>query len=148
MKKARDIMTRDIITISPETTVEEAARILTENKISGLPVVKDEKLLGIISEQDLIMKDKKLAFPDYINILGGIIYLGNIKKFEEEFKKYLSVTVEGLMSTKLITVEPDTPVEEIATLMIDRNVNRLPVVEEGRLLGIVTRADLIRKMAK
>ncbi len=148
MLKARDIMTEDVITISPDTTVEDAARILAENQISGVPVVRDNRLVGIVSERDIIMKDKKLSFPDYINILGGIIYLGNIRKFEEEFKKYLSVTVEGLMTTNPKTVGPDATVEEIATLMVEKEINRLPVVDEGRLVGIITRADLVRKMAK
>lgn len=148
MLRARDIMTEDVITITPDTTVEEAARILSENQISGIPVVKDNKLVGIVSERDIIMKDKKLSFPDYINILGGVIYLGNIKKFEEEFKKYLSVTVEGLMTPEPKTVKPNATIEEIATLMVEKEINRLPVVEEGRLVGIITRADLVRKMAK
>ncbi len=148
MLKARDIMTKDVITISPDTTVEEAARVLSENQISGVPVVKDNRLVGIVSERDIIMKDKKLSFPDYINILGGIIYLGNLKKFEDEFKKYLSVTVEGLMTTDPKTVGPDATVEEIATLMVEKEINRLPVVDEGHLVGIITRADLVRKMAK
>ncbi len=148
MLRARDIMTQDVITISPDTTVEEAAKVLSENQISGVPVVKDNRLVGIVSERDIIMKDKKLSFPDYINILGGIIYLGNLKKFEDEFKKYLSVTVEGLMTSNPKTVGPDATVEEIATLMVEKEINRLPVIDEGRLVGIITRADLVRKMAK
>jgi len=148
MLKAKDIMTEDVVTIEPEASVEEAAKILSENDISGLPVVKNGKVLGIISEKDLIIKDKKLHFPDYIDLLGGIIYLESYKKFEEEFKKFIAVNVEELMTEDVITISPDTPVEDIATIMVEEEVNRIPVVESGKLVGIVTRADLVRDLAE
>ena len=148
MLKAKDIMTEDVVTIEPETSVEEAAKILSENNISGLPVVKDGKVLGIISEKDLIIKDKKLHFPDYIDLLGGIIYLESYKKFEEEFKKFIAVNVEELMTEDVITISPETPVEDIATIMVEEEVNRIPVVVNDKLVGIVTRADLVRDLAE
>ena len=146
---ARDIMTENVVTIEPEASVEEAAKILSENNVSGLPVVEENKLVGIISETDLIIKDKKLHFPDYINLLGGIIYLESHKKFEKEFKKYIAVKVKELMTEEVKTINPDTSEEDIATIMVEENINRLPVVdEEGNLLGIVTRADLLKNLAE
>ena len=147
MLKAEDIMTKEVITVSPEVTVEKAAKILSENNISGVPVVDNGELKGIISEKDLIVKDKKLHFPDYIPFLDGIIYLDNYKKFEKEFKKFIAVNVEDLMTEDVVTISPDTPVDEIATLMVEKEVNRIPVVEEGKIAGIVTRADLVRDLA-
>lgn len=147
MLKAKDIMSKEVKTISPESSVEDAAKILSDNNVSGLPVVEDGKLLGIVSESDLIVKDKKLHFPDYINVIGGIIYLESYKKFKKEFKKFIAVNVEDLMTEDVITVSPDEIVEDIATIMSEEDVNRLPVVEGDRIVGIVTRGDLLKHLA-
>ncbi len=148
MTAARDIMTRDVVTIPPETSVEEAAEIMSEHEISGLPVVENDKLLGIVTEKDLIMKKKRLNSPGYINILDGIIYLESPRKFREEFKKFIAVDVQDLMTKRVITVDPDTSIDEIATLMVEKDINRIPVIEDDKLIGIVTRADVIKKMAE
>ena len=148
MLKVKDIMSKNVITISPGNSVEEAAKILSNNNVSGLPVVEDGKLVGIVSESDLIVKDKKLHFPDYINVIGGIIYLESYKKFKKEFKKFIAVKVEDLMSEKVITVNPEDTVEDAATIMSDKDVNRLPVVEGDKLVGIITRGDIVRDLAK
>ena len=148
MLRIRDIMSKDVITISPESSVEEAAKILSDNGISGLPVVKDGKLVGIVSESDLIIKDKKLHFPDYINVIGGIIYLESYKKFKNEFKKFIAVKVEDLMSEKVITVSPEDSIEDAATIMSEEDVNRLPVVEGDNLVGIISRGDIVRDLGR
>lgn len=148
MQTAKDIMTSEVITVGPDTSVEEAAEIMSENDISGLPVIEEGNLIGIVTEKDLIIKNKKLHFPDYINLIGGIIYLESYKKFQEEFKKYVAVKVEQLMTKDVETISPDTPVEEIADLMSREEVNRLPVLDGDKLVGIVTRKDLIDNMAK
>ncbi len=148
MLKVRDIMSTDVKTIDPDSSVEEAAEILSNNNISGLPVVEGENLLGIVSESDLIVKDKKLHFPDYINVIGGIIYLESYKKFKEDFKKFVAVKVEDLMTKKVVTVSPEDSVEDAATIMSDEDVNRLPVVEDNELVGIITRGDIVRDLAR
>lgn len=148
MLKVRDIMSTDVKTIGPDSSVEEAAEVLSNNNISGLPVVEDENLLGIVSESDLIVKDKKLHFPDYINVIGGIIYLESYKKFKKEFKKFIAVKVEDLMTEKVVTVGPEDSVEDAATIMSDEDVNRLPVVEDNKLVGIITRGDIVRDLAR
>ena len=148
MLKVKDIMSKDVKTITPDTSVEEAAKILSEMEISGLPVVEEGKLLGIVSESDLIVKDKKLHFPDYINVIGGIIYLESYKKFREEFKKFIAVEVKDLMTENVITISPDKTVEDAATLMSEKDVNRLPVLEDDELVGIVTRADIVKDLAR
>ncbi len=148
MITAKDIMTTDVITIDPETSVKKAANIMSENDISGLPVVKDGELVGIVTENDLIIKDKKLHFPEYINVIGGIIYLESYKKFEEEFKKFIAVKVGELMTKDVITASPNDPIEDLATTMHQEDVNRLPVVDNaGQLIGIVTRANIVKHIA-
>ncbi|MFW5992489.1 MAG: CBS domain-containing protein [Halanaerobiaceae bacterium] len=148
MLKVKDIMNEDVITVKPDNSVEEAAEILSNNHISGLPVVEDGELVGIVSESDLIVKNKKLHFPDYINVIGGIIYLESYEKFKKEFKKFIAVKVKDLMSEDVITVSSDTTIEEAATIMSEKDVNRLPVVEGKKLIGIITRADIIKDFAK
>ena len=148
MITAKDIMTTDVVTVDPKTSVKEAANIMSEKGISGLPVVQNGELVGIVTENDLIIKDKKLHFPEYINVIGGIIYLESYKKFREEFKKFIAVNVEELMTKDVITVSPDDSIEDIATIMHQEDVNRLPVVDNsGQLIGIVTRANIVKHIA-
>lgn len=146
--QAKDIMTKEVISTRPETTLDEVARILTENNISGLPVVdEDNRLVGIITEGDLLMKDSKVKFPSYINILGGIIYLDSTAQYIEELKKTVAQKVEELMTEDVIMVNEAANNEEMATLMVEHNINRLPVVRDGKLVGIVSRADIIKSWA-
>ncbi|MCK8824121.1 CBS domain-containing protein [Fuchsiella alkaliacetigena] len=146
---AKEIMTTEVITVGAEETVKEAAKILSENKISGLPVLDDEgQLIGIITEQDLIVRNKKLNFPEYIYFLDSIIYLESFNSFEEDFKKMVGTKVKEVMSEDVISVDPETPIEEIATLMSVENINRVPVVKGNELVGIISRADIVRVMAE
>lgn len=148
MVVAKDIMTTDVITVDPETSIKDAANIMSEHGISGLPVVRDNKLVGIVTENDLIIKDKKLHFPEYINVLGGIIYLESYKKFEEEFKKFTAVKVKELMTTDVITANPEDSIEDLATIMHQKNINRIPVVDNaGQMIGIVTRNNIVKHIA-
>ncbi|MFW5789924.1 MAG: CBS domain-containing protein [Bacillota bacterium] len=148
MKTAKDIMTKEVITVDLETSVEEAAELMSQYNVSGLPVLDNGKLVGIVTEKDLIVKDKKLHFPEYINLIGGIIYLESYKKFKEEFKKYIAVKVKDLMTKNVETISPDTPESEIAEIMSKEEVNRVPVLAGDELVGIVTRGDLIKNMSK
>ncbi|OCL27769.1 hypothetical protein U472_04250 [Orenia metallireducens] len=141
---AKDIMTEEVVSVRPEQTVKEVAKILTDNKISGVPVLEDGKLIGIVSEGDLITRDKKLQFPNYVYFLDSVFYLDSLEKFEKDFKKMVGVQVKDIMTADVITVTPDTEVEEIATILTEDGVNRVPVVEDGKLVGIVSRGDIVR----
>ncbi len=143
---AREIMTKNVITVRPEDDVEKVARLLVEHQVSGLPVVDGEgKVVGIITEGDLVVQEKKVKAPAYSIILGGVIYLESLNKFFEQLKRTIAEQVDGLMTSKVHTVGPDSTVQEIATIMAEKGVNRLPVVDEaGKLLGIVTRQDVIK----
>ncbi len=145
---AKELMTTDVIIVSPEQTVKEIAKVLTENKISGVPVVEDEQLVGIVSEGDLITRDKKLHFPNYVYFLDSIFYLESLEKFEEDFKKMVGIKAEDVMTTDVITVSPDTSIEDIATILTEDGVNRVPVLEDDKLIGIVSRGDIVRCMSE
>jgi len=145
--KARDIMTSDVITVTADTSIDKIARILHDHRISGVPVIDEEhKVIGIVTEGDLIMKLAKPETPPHIEILGGIIYLKRITEIDAELKKITAVTARDIMTEKVVTVNEDCPVEDVASLMVNRKVNRLPVVKKGKIVGIVSRADLIETM--
>jgi len=146
---AKEIMTADVVFVGPDDTVEDVIKLLLDKKISGVPVVNNEKkVIGIVSEGDLIVRSQKLHVPSYIQILGGIIYLDDPEDFREELKKSVAVKVEDVMTKEPVTVDEDTPMEEIATIMSDARINRLPVLKDGKLVGIVSRADIIRSLAR
>ena len=145
---AQDIMQKDVVTIGPDATIRELAELMADNKISGVPVVDaDGRLLGVVTEGDVILQDTDLHFPHYVQIFESVIYLESVRKFEERFKKTFGAKVSDVMSTEVVTVEPSASAREVATLMADREVNRVPVVAEGRVVGIITRGDLVRAMA-
>ena len=147
--KVREIMTTAVVTVKPDTTVGELADILAKNKISGVPVVDGEgRVLGMVSEADIILQDADLHFPYYVQFLEMVIYLQSVHKFEERVRKQIASKVSEIMTEEVVSVPPDESVREVATLMADRGVNRLPVVEDGRLVGIVTRGDIVRAIAQ
>lgn len=145
---AKEIMSSNVITVTKETTVSEVARLLVEHRVSGLPVVDEEsRVIGMVSEGDLIHQDKKLHTPAFLEILGGIIYLENPQRVAQDLQKMTASKVAEIMTPKVYTVKEDTTVESIATIMVERQVNRIPVVDAGgRLVGIVSRQDLVRAM--
>jgi CBS domain-containing protein len=147
--KVRDIMQPDVITVGPEATVRELAAILAEHKISGVPVVDESgDVLGMVSESDVILQDAEFRFPYYIQFLESVIYLQSFAKFEERFRKTFGTKVAEVMSDDPVKISPDASIYEAATLMADRKVNRLPVLEEGGLVGIITRGDIVRAIAE
>lgn len=146
--KAKDIMTRDVITVKKDHTVNQVIELLMKKNISGVPVVnEDEGVIGIVTEGDLIYRSKKLEIPRYFTILDSYIFLDNTKKMEEQIRKMVGYRVEDIMTKDVIVVNEEDTLEEIATIMTKKNVNRVPVVAEGRLVGIVTRRDIIRAYA-
>jgi len=147
--EARDLMTRAVITVTPETPVSEIAKLLSEHNISGVPVVdEDGKLRGIISEADLVVRAARPRFPRYIPFLEGVIFLENPAHYEQEIQKMLAVAAADIMTEKVVTAPPDASVEELATLMTERNVNRIVIIEAGRIAGVVTRGDIVRTLAE
>ncbi len=141
-------MVTDVVTINQDAPLKEAVEVLGQHSFSGLPVMDEEgQLVGVVSEYDLLFQKKPLSYPQFINILGGIIHLENVSKFNEKLRKTLALKVEDVMSSDPITVSEEKELEEVAEIMVENKVNRLPVVKNNKLVGIVTRADLIRALA-
>ncbi|MCC3449621.1 MULTISPECIES: CBS domain-containing protein [unclassified Microcoleus] len=148
-KTVADVMSRDPILARPETPLNEAIKILADRRISGLPVVDENGLLvGVISETDLMWRETGVTPPAYIMVLDSVIYLENPSRYERELHKALGQTVGEAMSQEPVTIEPDKSVQAAAKLMHDRSIHRLPVVDSaGKVIGILTRGDIIRWMA-
>jgi predicted transcriptional regulator len=148
-KTVADVMSRDVITVQPETPLEEAIQILAEKRISGLPVIDSAgKVVGVISESDLMWRESGVTPPPYIMLLDSVIYLQNPASYNQELHKALGQTVGEVMTKHPITISPDKPLRDAARLMHDRGINRLVVVEPaGKLAGILTRGDIVRAMA-
>ncbi|CBN58680.1 signal transduction protein [Kamptonema sp. PCC 6506] len=148
-KTVADVMTRDPILARPEMPLSEAIKILAERRISGLPVVdENEKLVGVISETDLMWQEVGVTPPAYIMLLDSVIYLENPGRYERELHKALGQTVGEVMSRDPITTTPDKSLPEAARLMHERSIHRLPVIDPtGKAIGILTRGDIVRAMA-
>ncbi len=149
MLKAKDIMTTEIITVTGETPVEDLARILLENKISGVPVLDDDgNLIAVATENDLIDQAKNIHIPSMISILDSVIFLESAKKTEEEIKKMTGAKVKDICAAKPLTVEEDTPLAEVATIMAEKKIHTLPVMRDDVLVGVVGKSDIIRTLAQ
>ena len=148
-KTVSEIMTTDPITVSPETSLEDAIKILADKKISGLPVVNSQgDLIGVISETDLTWQATGVDTPPYIMFLDSVIYLQNPAKHNQEVHKALGQTVGEAMSERPTTVNENQLVPEAARIMHEKKVRRLPVInDQGKLTGIITQGDVIRMMA-
>ena len=147
----RDVMSTPVSTLAPAVKVEAAADVLAEKNIGSLPVVDAEnKLLGILRDDDLIASEARVHVPTFINFLGlGMAFPGEMKHLEKELKKIAGATVADVMQTDPPTVTPDATLEDVATIMHDRGVNSLPVVDAHNVVvGIVARADIVRFIAR
>jgi CBS domain-containing protein len=147
-KTVADVMSRDPITVKPQTPIKEAIKILAEQSISGLPVVDDAgKVVGVISETDLLWQETGVEPPLYIVFLDSVIYLENPARYDQELHKALGQTVGEVMSTHPVTVKSDQPLRKAAKLMQEKSVRRLAVTDDNdQLIGILTTGDIVRAM--
>ncbi|KAB2891542.1 MAG: CBS domain-containing protein [Desulfobulbaceae bacterium] len=148
MKNAADIMTKEVITVSLTTTVQELAKILATHDISGAPVVDEQGgIIGVVTESDLIDQNKKVHIPTVVSILDSFFFLENPDKMEQEMRKIAGSTVADIYSSPARSVTLNTPIDEIATIMAEKGIHTLPVVEDGKLCGIIGKKDIIRSIA-
>lgn len=148
MTKVADIMTRDVITVTPETPIRDLAQIISEKHINGVPVVDEEgEVLGVVCESDLIDHGKPLHIPTVFVILDSFIPLESPWRLQKEFKRITATKVDDIYSRPAVCVAPDTEVSEVARLMSERKLYTLPVLEEGKLVGVVGKGDVIRSLA-
>ncbi len=141
----QNFMTPNPITVKPSDFIETVVQLLEEHRISGLPVVDDQKqVVGIISEADLLIRESPLQPPLHFTLLGGVIYFDSPSHFHQQVKKALGMTVQDVMTPQPITTTPETSLVDAAQLMRHKKVNRLPVINsQNSLAGIITRHDLI-----
>lgn len=145
--QVREIMSSPAITVSPTTEIREVARIMRENVISGVPVVDENgALLGIIGELDLIARNAPVHEPHYIAVLSAVIPINieQYRQYKEQLRQALAINAAQLMRDEVETISPDAPIEEALEEMLNPEVTMLPVVEDGRVIGVVTRTDLVR----
>ncbi len=142
-------MTGDVLTVTPSTPLPEAVQLLVDRHISGLPVVDDTgKLVGILSEADLMWREKGLEQPPYMMFLGGVIYFQNPVTYDRDLHKALGQTVGEVMSPHTVSVSADTLLSVAARIMHDKKIHRLPVVDANHHpIGIITQSDIVRAIA-
>lgn len=145
MKKAKDIMNRNVITMTPDMEIKEAARILLEKHINGAPVLDyDGQVVGIICQSDLIAQQKKIHMPSVFTFLDGFIPIGSLKQMETEIKKISALTIADAMTNEPVCVNPETAIEEIASLIADNKFHTIPVVEDDKLVGVIGLEDILK----
>lgn len=147
MKTAAEIMNSDVPSVSPSDEARTAIDLLAKSELGAVPVVdEDGKVVGIVSESDLILSDEQsdLHLPHYLNIMGGVVFIGSMKGFEERLDKAFATEVSDLMTADPIVAHTFEAADRVAKKIADKHHNHLPVVDEdGRLAGMVTRADAL-----
>jgi CBS domain-containing protein len=147
MKTAAEIMDAEVPAVSPEADARNAIELLARTEKGAIPVVDEERrVVGIVSESDLVLSDEQadLHLPHYLNIMGGIVFVGSMKGFEERLNKAFATKVSELMTADPVVVGVEDDAEAVARTIAEKHHNHLPVVDaEGRLAGLVTRADAL-----
>jgi len=147
MVNASDIMETDIISISPDTEIPKAVKLLLDNHINGVPVVDTNgDLMGILCQSDLIFQQKDIPIPPIFAILDSIFPLSSSKSLDDQFQKMAATKVEQAMVKNVTTVAPDTPLSELASLMVEKHFHTLPVVEGKKLVGIIGKEDVLKTL--
>jgi CBS domain-containing protein len=146
---AENIMSTDVITLSPGTDILTAARTLLDNEINGAPVVDEKgRVVGILCRSDLVSQQKRIPLPGLFSTLGGYIPLTSTKQLDKEVAKIVALTVAEAMTRTPVAVKPDTPLETVAGLMVDKGFHTLPVIDQGRLVGIIGKKDVLKTLLR
>ena len=147
--KAKDIMTKDVLTVSLDTPVKKVAELLADYEISGAPVLDEhDRVIGVVTESDLIEQKKNLHLPTVVTLFEGVLFLERPQKLKREIEKMLGATVKDIYTKKVITITEDTSLEDIATIMSEKKVHLLPVLRVDELVGVVGKVDVVRALAK
>lgn len=143
----QDFMTPNPITVKPTDSIATVVKLIEDHRVRGLPVVDDDgKVVGMISEGDLLVREAPLQAPLYLTFLGSVIYFESPESFHQHLKKSLSMLVQDVMTPHPTTTTPETPIADVAHLMVEKHIDRLPVIDAGQLVGIISRRDLIRAL--
>lgn len=148
MKTAKEIMSREVHSVTEATPIDELAKAFIEKGKSGFPVLDCEgNLVGVVTESDLIHQNQRLHIPTAVTLFDAVIYLGSSKKLEDEVRRMAATVVGEIMAKNPTTVAPETPVNEVAALMAEKHFYTIPVVDGGALVGIIGKLDVVRSMA-
>lgn len=145
MKKVRDVINRNVQTIARETLVGEIVSIMKEKRLGKLPVLDGEKIVGVVTRDDILVKQGKSPVPPVIAFWEIMIALPNSKGFKEKMKKFISFKAEDIMEKDFYTADIDADLEGVVSEMLDKGYNYTLVLENEKLVGIVTKSDLINK---
>ena len=146
---AADIMSKQVISATPETNVRELAEILVINHISGVPVLdRSGALVGVVSQSDLVAQNKAPHVPKAFSLFDWVIYLESMDRLEEELQKISADRAGDIMTREVVTVGPDATLEEVATIMTEKHVHTLPVLEGGRVVGVIGKLDVVRSLLR
>ena len=151
MATVADIMDANPVTVRPDDSVERVIAVLKEHELPGVPVVNDGgRCVGIITESDLVLagEDADLHLPHYFQLFGGLVFLEPLKRFESRLRKAVAATARDMMTEDPVTIDASAEVREAARRIADSGHNRLPVTEHGRLVGVVTRVDVLQALAR
>jgi CBS domain-containing protein len=145
-----DIMDPDVVTVSPEDDVATLIKLLREHELPGVPVVRDGRLVGIVTDGDLVLRsdDADLHLPHYLELFGGIVFIEPLKHLEDKLRKAFATRVSDMMTRDVITIAPTATVREAARKISSSGHNRLPVVDGDRLMGVVTRVDCLEALSR
>jgi CBS domain-containing protein len=147
MLKVKDIMTKELITVSPQTEIAGAAKLLLEKRINGLPVIDESgKLVGILCQSDLVAQQKSIPIPSVYTLLESFIPLTSLKRIDKEVRKIAALKVEQAMTPNPVTVGPETDIEDVARLMVDKKYHTLPVMEGDKIVGVVGKEDVLKTL--
>jgi CBS domain-containing protein len=145
--KVSEIMVAPPVTVDADASVMQVARVLLEQRLPGVPVVdKQGNLLGVVTEADLIVRNANLHFPRFLTFIDSLMPTGGVREFEAELRRMLATSAREVMSDRLVTIGQDADVADAATMMLDKHANPLPVLEDGTLVGTISRTDLVRLM--
>ena len=140
-------MTKELITVSPATEITSAAKILLEKRINGLPVIDDSgKLVGILCQSDLVAQQKRIPIPSVYTLLDSFIPLTSLRRIDKEVKKIAALKVEQAMTPDPVTIGPETDIEDVARLMVDKKYHTLPVMDGDKIVGIVGKEDVLKTL--
>ena len=147
MLKAKDLMTRDILSVTPDTEIVKAAKILLKNRINGMPVIDDSgKLVGILCQSDLVAQQKRIPIPSVFTLLESFVPLTSMKRIDKEVEKIAALSVKQAMTPNPVTVGPETEIEDVAKLMVDNKYHTLPVMEGNEVVGIIGKEDVLKTL--
>jgi CBS domain-containing protein len=148
MLKVRDFMSKEVVTVTEDVTVEDLARLLTDHNISGAPVVDNKnRLIGIVTENDLISRNKRLHIPTFMRLFDAFIVIDS-DKIEEDIKKMAATTVGEICTRDVVSIKEDMTLQDVATIMSEKKIHLLPVLRDGVVVGIVGKSDIVRAMTR